>query len=191
LRARLYDARQEARIALYAPEAVVDRIAGLEDCDRAAVGQVFDWSPLPAAASRVGPFVIESWTLPHYVLNVGVRLSTPAFVVAYTGDTGPDVALAELGRDADLYIVDATDRHQRTGHAPSAGVEPAMNLTARQAGEVARAAGARRLMLTHFWPDNDRERSQQDAAEVFAGEVLLADEGTEVPLPGPSPPTVR
>lgn len=106
--------------------------------------------------------------------------------MAYTGDTGPDAALVALGRDADLYIVDATDRYQRTGHAPSAdGVEPAMNLTARQAGEAARAAGARRLMLTHFGPDNDRERSRQAAAEAFTGEVLLADEGTEVALPGP------
>jgi ribonuclease BN (tRNA processing enzyme) len=188
-RARSYAASQEARIPLYAPAAVLDRIAGLEDSDRTAVGRVFDWSPLPGAVSRVGPFVMESWTLPHYVLNVGVRLSTPEFVLAYTGDTGPDAALVDLGHNADLYIVDSTDRHQRTGHAPSADVEPAMNLTARQAGEIARAAGARRLMLTHFWPDNDRERSRQAAAEAFAGEVLLADEGTEVPLQGPTRPT--
>jgi ribonuclease BN (tRNA processing enzyme) len=184
-RARLYAAADEARIPLYAPEAVLDRVAGLEDADRATVGRVFDWSPLPAAAYRLGPFVMESWALPHYVLNAGVRLSTPELVVAYTGDTGPDAALVELGRNADLYIVDATDRHQRTGRAPSA--EPAMNLTARQAGEFAHAAGARCLMLTHFWPDNDRERSRQAAAEAFRGEVLLAAEGTEVPLQGSTP----
>jgi ribonuclease BN (tRNA processing enzyme) len=187
LRARLYAAADEARIPLYAPEAVLDRIAGLEDSDRATVGRVFDWSPLPAAAYRVGPFVMESWTLPHYVLNAGVRLSTPDLAVAYTGDTGPDAALVELGRNADLYIVDATDRHQRTGRAPAADGEPAMNLTARQAGEFAHAAGARRLMLTHFWPDNDRERSRQAAEEAFTGEVLIADEGTEVPLQGATP----
>jgi hypothetical protein len=37
-------------------------------------------------------------------------------------------------------------------------------------------------MLTHFWPGNDRERSRHDAAESFAGAVLLADEGAEVLL---------
>jgi hypothetical protein len=43
-------------------------------------------------------------------------------------------------------------------------------------------------MLTHFWPDNDRERSRQAAAATFTGQVLLADEGTEVRLQvsGPS-----
>ena len=45
------------------------------------------------------------------------------------------------------------------------------------------AAKARRLLLTHFWPDNDREISRAGAAEVFDGEILLADEGLVVPLP--------
>ena len=53
-----------------------------------------------------------------------MRLSAPELTVAYTGDTGPDPALAELGRDADLFIVDATD-------AP--GDRPPLNLTAREA----------------------------------------------------------
>ncbi len=103
-----------------------------------------------------------------------MRLAAPGLVVAYTGDTGPDPALAELGRDADLFIVDATD-------AP--GDRPPLNLTARQAGEAAAAAGARRLMLTHFWPGNDRERARADAAAAFPGEILIADEGAVVELP--------
>lgn len=68
--------------------------------------------------------------------------------MAYTGDTGPDPAVAELGRDADLFIVDATDRHQGAAVPPDAG--PPMNLTAREPGEAATGAGARKLMLTHF-----------------------------------------
>ncbi len=103
------------------------------------------------------------------------------FTVAYTGDTGPDPALAEIGRNADLYIVDATDRYQRAGISPDP--EPSMNLTARQAGEAATAAGAHKLMLTHFWPGNDRDDSRAAAAEAFSGEILIADEGTVVDLP--------
>jgi ribonuclease BN (tRNA processing enzyme) len=180
-RARLYDRRQEPRIPLYSPEAVLERVAGLEDSDRSTVELVFSWRPLPAGAYEVGPFRLESWALPHYVPNAGVRLSTPELVVAYTGDTGPDPALAEVGRDADLYIVDATDRRQQAGTAPDAP-EPAMNLTAHEAGEAAAAAGADRLMLTHFWPGNDRNRSRAAAAAVFPGEVLIADDGAVVHL---------
>jgi ribonuclease BN (tRNA processing enzyme) len=173
LRARLYDARQEPRIPLYAPEAVLERIAGLEDADRAEAELVFAWHPLPAGAYDVGPFRLESRPLPHYVPNAGVRLSAPELTVAYTGDTGPDPALPELGRDADLFIVDATDRPRQSGAA-------SLNLTAREAGEAAAAAGARRLLLTHFWPGNDRERARSAAATVFDGEVLVADEGLVV-----------
>ena len=86
----------------------------------------------------------------------GVRLSAMGLVVAYTGDTGRDPALTQLGRDADVYIVDATDRDQQTGAAKRT-VERAFDLTAREAGGAARAAGAKRLMLTDFWPGNDRE----------------------------------
>jgi ribonuclease BN (tRNA processing enzyme) len=88
--------------------------------------------------------------------------------------------LTELGRDAALFIVDATDRYQRTRRR--AGAQPPMNMTARQAGEAATAAGVDKLMLTHFWPGNDRDRSRAAAAEVFAGEILLADEGMVVEL---------
>jgi phosphoribosyl 1,2-cyclic phosphodiesterase len=59
---------------------------------------------------------------------------------------------------------------------------PALNLTAREAGEAAAAAGARRLLLTHFWPDNDRLASRAAAAAAFGGEILIADEGLQVPL---------
>jgi ribonuclease BN (tRNA processing enzyme) len=37
-------------------------------------------------------------------------------------------------------------------------------------------------MLTHFWPDNDREASRAAAAAEFPGEILLADEGLTVAL---------
>jgi ribonuclease BN (tRNA processing enzyme) len=180
-RARLYDGRQEARISLYSPEAVLERIAGLEDTDRRTSELVFTWRPLPAGTYELGPFLLESWALPHYVPNAGVRLSTPDLTVAYTGDTGPDPALAEVGHDADLYIVDATDRWQQASF-PQGAPGPPMNLTSREAGEAAAAAGAERLMLTHFWPGNDRNRSRSSAASVFPGDVLLADEGAVVDL---------
>jgi ribonuclease BN (tRNA processing enzyme) len=44
------------------------------------------------------------------------------------------------------------------------------------------AARASRLMLTHFWPGNDRQASQSAAAAEFTGEILLAGEGLEVLL---------
>jgi ribonuclease BN (tRNA processing enzyme) len=179
-RARWFGRRGAPVIPLFAPESVLARLLSLEDDGEQVVRQVFDWRPLPAAALAIGPLRLESMLLPHYVPNAGIRLTAPGLTLAYTGDTGPDPAVAELGRDADLFIVEATDSAQRRGRAVLTGT--VLTLTAREAGEAAAAAGARRLLLTHFWPDNDREASRADAAAAFGGEILIANEGLEVPL---------
>ncbi len=162
----------------YAGEGVRERVLGLEEHDTGAVDQVFDWHPLPAPAYQVGPFRLQSWPLPHQVPNAGIRLTTAdGLVVAFTGDSGPSPDVVELGRDADLFIVDATDRPLGS---PTA-VDP-VHLSAREAGEVAEVCGARRLLLTHFWPDHDRALSLAAAHQVYGGEILLADEGAVIPL---------
>ncbi len=74
---------------------------------------------------------------------VGERRRGASF--AYVLDTRPCAAGRELARGADLVMHDATfddsmrDRAIETGHS-----------TAREAAEVARDAGAQRLLLTHF-----------------------------------------
>jgi ribonuclease BN (tRNA processing enzyme) len=96
--------------------------------------------------------------------------------LAYSGDTAPDPVLAELGRDADLFIIEATDRDGETRR-------PVRNLmSSAEAGRWGRQAGARRLMLTHFWPGNDRAASLAAASTEFDGDVLTAEEGLTVEL---------
>lgn len=157
-----------SRTPLYCPPGVLDRLQGLEaDAD---METVFEIHPLPGTY-RAGPFVLTGMPLPHFVPSAGIRLRAGGAVLAYTGDTGPDPALADLGRDADLFIVEATDRD---GEAQRA----VRNLmTSTEAGYWARRANARRLMLTHFWPGNDRASAVAAAAVEFGADVLAAEEG--------------
>ncbi len=181
-RARWFGAREGPRVPLYAPEGVLEKVVGLEDPDTAEdLRVVFDWHPLPGPAYEVGPFVLESFALPHHVPNAGVRLTSPGLIIAYTGDTGPDPSLIDLGRDADLYIVDAT----RPTPPPAAPDKhrPRLLLSAAEAGQVAAAAGARRLLLTHFWPDTDRASAVREARRSFTGEIYPASEGSVIELP--------
>lgn len=182
-RARWFGDRDADPIPLYAPDGVVQRLQGLEDDDKGAILEVFNLHRLPDERPYdVGPFELRSWSLRHFVPNAGVRLTADGLTVAYTGDTGPDPSIAELAHDADLFIAEASDRRQRTG-TPAAGPGQRMHLTAHDAGEAAQAAGAKRLLLTHFWPGNDREASRTEAIAVFDGEVLVADEGMRISLP--------
>ncbi len=180
-RARWFGRRVAPAIPLYAPAGVLARVAGLEDLEPTTIAKVFDWHPLPAAPYDLGPFQLHSIALPHFVPNAGVRLVAPDLTVAYTGDTGPDPALAELGRDADLFIVEASDRDQQSG-PPLSPEALDLGMRGREAGQAATSARARRLMLTHFWPGNDREKTRAAAAGAYDGEILLAEEGLEIDL---------
>ncbi|WP_344965835.1 MBL fold metallo-hydrolase, partial [Crossiella cryophila] len=175
-RIRLYGGGADRKIPLYCTPGVLARLGALEP--EVELSAVFDVHELPGAY-QVGPFELSGVLLPHYVPNVGVRLQAGRIALAYTGDTGPDPRLAELGRDADLYIVEATDREgeleQRRRNL----------LASEEAGQWAARAGARRLMLTHFWPGNSRARSVSAARSFFDGEVLTAEEDLVVPLGTP------
>ncbi|HUQ60074.1 MBL fold metallo-hydrolase [Lentzea sp.] len=161
---RMFHYGKRGRLPLYCPPGVVRRLQGLEP--EVPLTEVFDVFTLPGEW-KVGPFRLTGADLPHFVPNAGVRLEASR-VFAYTGDTGPSPELAALGRDADLFVVEATDRPGDTS---------GLLMTSAGAGEWARRAGARRLMLTHFWPGNDRTAAADAARATFGGEVLVASEG--------------
>lgn len=121
---------------------MLEALVSLEDANADTGGRGFDFHPLPARQFRSVPSALSPG-LPHFVPSVGVRLSDPDLTVAYTGDSGPDPALVVLGRDADLYVMEATDRHQQPSIRPAAS-EQRMHLTAAEAGQAAARAGARR-----------------------------------------------
>lgn len=169
----LYGGDTPGRISLYCPPGGLDRLAGIDpDVD---LREVFDVAALPGSY-HAGPFRLTSTLLPHFVDNVGIRLGSDRVTLAYTGDTGPVPGLANLGHDADLFIVEATDR-------PGETCKPARNLmTAGEAGSWGAEAGAKRLLLTHFWPGTNRHQSIREAKAHFPREVLAADEGLVVDL---------
>lgn len=180
-RIRRYGPPGMSLLPLYCPAGVVTRLNGLEpDLD---LRSVFEVHHLPGSY-QLGPFALSCVELPHFVPNVGIRLDAQDGAIAYTGDTGPDPVLAELGRDVDLYIMDATDR-------PGESNQAVRNLlTAREAGQCAARAAAARVLLTHFWPGNDRRAAASAARESFSGEMFSAVQGLRVSLdpahPGPS-----
>lgn len=96
--------------------------------------------------------------------------------VVITGDTRPCAATIEAAHDADLLIHEATFADDESARAVETG-----HSTAREAAEVARAAEARRLVLTHISARYTREASEleQQAKEVFA-RTQIARDGMEI-----------
>lgn len=99
--------------------------------------------------------------------------------VVFTGDSRPTAATIEAARDADLLIHEATFADDEAARAVETG-----HSTAREAAEVARMAGARRLVLTHISARYTREAPEleAEAKRVFA-RVQVARDGLEIDVP--------
>ena len=98
--------------------------------------------------------------------------------VVITGDTAPVDTVRVLAEGADVLVHEATfsdderDRAAETFHT-----------TARQAGEIAAAAGVRLLALTHFSPRYFGPELLEEARAVFAATVAPRDfDVIEVPF---------
>lgn len=167
-RVRYYEAPDAPPVALHCAPGVIDVLRALEpNPDPAEVFAVHDL----ASTDRIGPFEVRTVELPHYKTNLGVRLTAPGVSVAYTGDSGPSPDLQKLADGTDLFISDATYQGDNTS--------PYL-MTATEAARGAR--GAKRLMLTHFWPGSDRSVSVAEAQREFDGEVIAAEEGLVLTL---------
>jgi ribonuclease BN (tRNA processing enzyme) len=169
-RVRHYEAPDADPVALHCAPGVLDVLRALEPNPDPA--DVFDVHDL-ASTTRIGPFEVLTVELPHYKTNLGVRLTAPGVSVGYTGDSGPSPELRPLAEGTDVFISDAT-------YQGSAATDPPYLMTATEAAHGAR--GAKRLLLTHFWPGSDRSVSVREAQAVFEGEVVAADEGLKLVL---------
>ena len=127
----------------------------------------------PGDPFGIGPFSVQTRLLPHWVRNMGTRFSADGTTLTYTGDTGPTEDIAALARDTDTLIAEASwqVRPDRVD---------AFHLTAQEAGEEAERAGTGRLVLSHLWPGDDRDRSRELAAKAFGGDLIVADDGLEL-----------
>ncbi|MGQ0824449.1 MAG: MBL fold metallo-hydrolase [Actinomycetota bacterium] len=102
----------------------------------------------------------------HPVPTVAVEFAHEEKRFVYTSDTGPQWSAEVFGGGADLVLSEATYQHD--------DIRAPIHLSARQAGEMARAASARRLMLTHLWPTIDPVASVEEGSEAFGRAVALA-----------------
>ena len=78
--------------------------------------------------------------------------------------------MIKIARDTDLLIVEATlPRPERTGARG--------HMTPAEAGDHARRAGARRVVLTHISDELDSDLAEREGSEAFGEPVLMAAEG--------------
>jgi len=161
-------------------------VYGLQDVlDRfQAMMELFCWREWPnlfpvtcrTVAKKVGALVLENddfritgAPVEHLMPTLGLRIENKRSggVVAYSSDTSPCDAVVALARDATILIHEAAKN--TLGHSSAA-----------QAGEIARRAGAGRLVLVHYRPAPWKyDRWLKEATAAFGGPVELAQDFAE------------
>jgi ribonuclease BN (tRNA processing enzyme) len=109
--------------------------------------------------------------VPHFIDTFAVTVEAEGGgKLAYSADTRPGDEIVDVARDADLLIIEATlPRPERTGVRG--------HLTPEEAGEHAKRAGAKRVVITHISEDLGEDWAREEAERGFGGPVEVAREG--------------
>lgn len=166
-----------ARPTLYAPPGSigvfrkVTALWGLESLVDDAF-EIIEYDP--EATVSVGDIKVSFREVPHFIQTHAIELTGPRGErITYGSDCCPNEALVEFAKGTDLLMAEATlPRPERTGFRG--------HLTPGEAGQHAAAAGAKRLLLTHFSDELDPGWVHDEATGQFSGPADLAAEGLSI-----------
>jgi ribonuclease BN (tRNA processing enzyme) len=124
----------------------------------------------PGDTVEIGGIEASFHPVPHFIDTYAVNLGAGGGKLTYSADTRPGDELVEIARDAELLLVEATlPRPERTGLRG--------HLTPEEAGDHARRAGAKRVVITHISDELGDEWAREQAERGFGGTVEVAREG--------------
>ncbi|MCB0301572.1 MAG: MBL fold metallo-hydrolase [Calditrichaeota bacterium] len=109
----------------------------------------------------------------HNQESVGYRFDFNGYSIAFSGDSGYCQDLVKLCEDVDLAVLECShaDDHAVKGH-----LSPSLS------AQIAQKARAKRLMLTHFYPDALVENPTIIAKKYYEGEMEMARDGMIINL---------
>ena len=106
---------------------------------------------------------------------MALAVVAPEGRLVYTGDTGPSGELARWATGCVLLLAECS--------LPEA-MAMDIHLTPERAGELARDAQAKRLVLTHFYPPVETTDPAALAGTRFSGSIAAARDGDRFTIGG-------
>jgi ribonuclease BN (tRNA processing enzyme) len=125
-------------------------------------------------SKKIGCYEVAFKKVKHIEMSRGYRFeSASGKTVAFSGDTDYCQGMIELGKDADLMILECAmpDNEKIKGH-----------LVPSLAGKLAKEAQCKTLCLTHFYPPCDADIFRKTVSDIYEGELVLAQDGIQFQL---------
>jgi ribonuclease BN (tRNA processing enzyme) len=122
-----------------------------------------------STVAKVGSLNLSFSRTDHPPPTFAVRFEGAGRVLGYSADTGPEWSFKAFGPDIDLALCEATYTRENEGTAG--------HMSGRQAGQLAREAGVRRLLVTHMSPVVSHDAIYAEALEGFGRPIESAAVG--------------
>ena len=119
----------------------------------------------------VGDLKIRFFPTNHPLVTYGVQAEFKNKTITYTSDTGWDSALIDICWQSDLLLTEASLRNVDIAFADKG------HMTAKQAGILGQKSQAKKLVITHFWPEFNLYQLKREAEVGYEAQVDLAQMG--------------
>jgi ribonuclease BN (tRNA processing enzyme) len=150
--------------------------------DEAGGYKLFE-QPFPVEVREVAPgagfellpgLSAETIPTPHTSESLALRLTERGGTsLVYTSDTGFTEALAGFARAADLFLLECSFFRSKPVK---------LHLELSEAMELARLSGARRVVLSHLYPEWDGVEVAAEARRLWDGETIEARDGLRLDI---------
>lgn len=127
----------------------------------------------PQGAQMIGDLRLSWVQVPHTDPTFALRVEAGGRSLTYSADCGPNDALVALAADTDLLLAESSLGLEAAGLG-------AIHLSATDVATIARRAGVGRVVLTHCYPEHDRDAVLAVAAASFGGPVEWARQDVRV-----------
>ncbi|KYC97177.1 MBL fold metallo-hydrolase [Heyndrickxia sporothermodurans] len=123
----------------------------------------------------IGPFKVTFLRTKHPVPCFAMRIEAGDSIFVFTADSSYLESFSPFAANADILLCESNFYGDMDGSA-------AGHMTSYEAGEIARAAQVKNLILTHLPQYGDLNRLKSEAAEKFSGNIFVAEEGLVIDL---------
>jgi len=135
----------------------------LEEYKRLDINNVFVLNPITSElVLNYDNLKITFSEMKHPVKCFGVSVENGEKRFVFSGDTSWNENIIEFSKNCDLLMLDAglLSKDKTSENVP--------HLTARECGIIADKSGTQKLLLTHFWPEDDLMNHLAEAKENFS-----------------------
>lgn len=194
--------KEEKPISLFISHFHIDHVSGFHSFNKFKFPQIIDiymakgrkkdfdmlvntpfTSPKPSTQISINelsegkhqiPFPTEVIEQFHTYRDHGYRVTLEEKVIAYSGDCGISEGSMALAKNADLLIHECS---YKTGHAPDTWG----HVGPLEAANLAKEAGVKKLILTHFDASlyttlADRKQAEKEAQTIFPNTITAEDD---------------